>query len=68
MVVAVGRPRANDVGARALEARHQLVHGVAEVVTVAALVAQAEDGDLLALEVKAGEVAVDEPAQVRLAG
>merc|ERR1719483_615786 len=60
VVVAIGRPRAHDVGTRALEARHQLVHGVAEVVTVATLVAQAKDSDLLALEVKAGEVAVDE--------
>merc|ERR1712195_311449 len=60
VVVAIGRPRANNVRARALEAGNQLVHGVAEVVAVAALVAQAEDGHLLALEVKAGEVAVDE--------
>merc|ERR1719384_488854 len=70
VVVAVRAPRADDVGAALLEAGLQLVHGVAEVVAVAALVAQAEDGHLLALEVKALEVAVDEviPRRARALG
>ena len=66
VVVALGRPRADDLGALVGEAGLQLVHGVAEVVAVAALVAQAEDGHLLALEVEAGQVAVDEPARERV--
>ena len=66
VVVALGRPRADDLGALVGEAGLQLVHGVAEVVAVAALVAQAEDGHLLALEVEAGEVTVDEPARERV--
>lgn len=66
VVVAIGRPRADDVGALVGEAGLQLVHGVAEVVAVAALVAQAEDGHLLALEVEGGKVAVDEPARERV--
>ena len=66
VVVALGRPGADDLGALVGEAGLQLVHGVAEVVAVAALVAQAEDGHLLALEVEAGQVAVDEPARERV--
>ena len=66
VLVALGRPRADDLGALVGEAGLQLVHGVAEVVSVAALVAQAEDGHLLALEVEAGEVTVDEPARERV--
>ena len=60
VVVAIGGPRANDVRTAVLEARRELIHGVAEVVAVAALVAQSEDRDLLTAE--AGQIAVDESA------
>merc|ERR1719486_627090 len=41
VVVAVGRPRADDLSALRREAGLELIHGVAEVVAVARLVAQA---------------------------
>merc|ERR1719313_1943448 len=58
MLVAGARPSAHERGALLLEARGQLVHSVAEVVSVAHLVAHAEDRHLLALEIERRQVAV----------
>ena len=59
-VVVVGRDRADDLRALRLEARRQHGQRVAEDVGEAAVVAAAEDGHLLAREVEAREVAVQE--------
>merc|ERR1712216_984195 len=70
MVVAIRRPRAHDRRALLLEARGELVHGVAVVVRVPGLVAHAEDRHLLPAQVEARKVAVQElvPGRARVPG
>merc|ERR1740121_3263203 len=60
MLVAICAHGANDLGPLRLEAALELVHCVAEVVRVARLVADAEDGDLLATEIHIFQAAVEE--------
>merc|ERR1719201_1905581 len=70
VLVALDVPRADNLGALRLEAAGQLLHRIAEVVAVAGLVAEAEDGDLLALEVHGRQVTVQElvPSGARALG
>ena len=60
MLIAGGGPSAHDGSALLLEARSELVHGVAEVVRVARLVPHAKDRHLLSRQIKRGQVAVEE--------
>merc|ERR1719159_16694 len=60
VLVALRRPRPYDLRALLLEAGLELVHRVAVVVRIPRLIAHAEDRDLLPVQVKAGEVSVEE--------
>merc|ERR1719174_1235322 len=61
------RPSAHDRSALLLEARCELVHGVAVVVRVARLVTHAEDRHFLAAQIQPGQVTVQELVPSRAA-
>merc|ERR1719313_686869 len=60
VIVAISRDGADDFGSLGRKARRELLHGVAEVVAIAELVAKTKDRNLLAVHVHGLEVAVEE--------
>lgn len=53
MVVAIGRPVSNHLGSCCLECGVDLLHGIAEILTVSYSISQTKDSNGLALQVNA---------------